>query len=121
MPPKCELFVVRDDQGPILYAPLRHLSARLNESAVAAVGRRLNGSVLSEGTLTAKDLHIRVPNGGFNQQYNSQEMKLGGTTGAGAIVAAGDIDIAAKIIVIIKYLSRDDKVKKLNVCMFIMI
>ena len=48
MPPKCELFVVRDDQGPILYAPLRHLSARLNESAVAAVGRRLNGSVLSE-------------------------------------------------------------------------
>ena len=48
MPPKCELFVVRDGQGPILYAPLRHLSARLNESAVAAVGRRLNGSVLSE-------------------------------------------------------------------------
>ena len=48
MQPKCELFVVRDDEGPILYAPLRHLSARLNESAVAAVGRRLEGCDLSE-------------------------------------------------------------------------
>lgn len=48
MPSACELFVVRDEKGPILYAPLRRLSARLNESAVAAVSRRLYGKPLSE-------------------------------------------------------------------------
>jgi hypothetical protein len=31
-----ELFVLRDEQGPILYAPLASLIARANESAVAA-------------------------------------------------------------------------------------
>lgn len=36
-----ELFLLRDGRGPILYAPLRHLSARINEGAVAAVSRRL--------------------------------------------------------------------------------
>ena len=40
--------MVRDEKGPILYAPLKHLSARLNESAIAAVSRRLYGKPLSE-------------------------------------------------------------------------
>ena len=31
-----ELFVLRDERGPILYAPLGHLVARANEPAVAA-------------------------------------------------------------------------------------
>ena len=48
MPSACELFVLRDETGPILYAPLTHLSARINESAVAAVSRRLYGKPLSE-------------------------------------------------------------------------
>ena len=48
MPSACELFVLRDETGPILYAPLAHLSARINESAVAAVSRRLYGKPLSE-------------------------------------------------------------------------
>ena len=43
MPHACELFVLRDETGPILYAPLVNLSARINESAVAAVSRRLYG------------------------------------------------------------------------------
>ena len=34
--PAPELFVLRDDQGPILYAPLGHLMARANEPAVSA-------------------------------------------------------------------------------------
>ena len=48
MPSKCEVFVLRDEEGPILYAPLRRFAARVNEAAVAAVGRRLNGEALSE-------------------------------------------------------------------------
>ena len=44
---KCELFVLRDEEGPILYAPLRNLSARLNEAALCAVSRRINGRELS--------------------------------------------------------------------------
>ncbi len=43
MPSSCELFVLRDETGPILYAPLARLSARVNESAVAAAARRLLG------------------------------------------------------------------------------
>ena len=31
-----ELFVLRDEQGPILYAPLGQLMARANEPAIAA-------------------------------------------------------------------------------------
>ena len=51
MPSACELFVVRDEKGPILYAPLKKLSARVNESAVAAVSRRLYGKPLTEEDL----------------------------------------------------------------------
>ena len=45
---KSELFVLRDETGPILYAPLLHLAARINESAVGAVSRRLYGKPLSD-------------------------------------------------------------------------
>ena len=47
-PAKDELFVLRDEAGPILYAPLQHLSARINEAAVGALSRRLYGKPLSE-------------------------------------------------------------------------
>ena len=43
MPLKSELFLLRDENGPILYVPLRRLSARINEAAVGTVARRLKG------------------------------------------------------------------------------
>lgn len=47
MPSSSELFVLQDEISPILYAPLKQLSARINESAVAAVSRRLYGKQMS--------------------------------------------------------------------------
>lgn len=43
---KSELFLLRDDNGPILYAPLKSLSARINDSAVNSVVRRIEGTAL---------------------------------------------------------------------------
>lgn len=43
MKPRSEIFIVRDDQGPILYAPLNDLIARINEAAVAAISRHVHG------------------------------------------------------------------------------
>lgn len=42
-----ELFIVRDEKGPILYAPLNQKLARINESAAVAVGRSLRGETLA--------------------------------------------------------------------------
>ncbi len=41
-----EVFLLRDEKSPILYAPLKNLSARVNESAVNSVLRRINGEEL---------------------------------------------------------------------------
>ena len=38
-----ELFFVRDEKGPILYAPLIGFSARVNAPCMEAVARKLNG------------------------------------------------------------------------------
>lgn len=38
-----ELFLLRDEKGPILYAPLVRFSARVNDACVEAVLRKLNG------------------------------------------------------------------------------
>lgn len=46
MPSSSELFILRDEKSPILYAPLKQLSARINESAVGAVSRKLYGKPL---------------------------------------------------------------------------
>ena len=43
---KSELFLLKDEKGPILYAPLKKLSARLNDSAVNSVSSRINGEPL---------------------------------------------------------------------------
>lgn len=56
------------------------------------------GNILSEGSMTVKDLHIKAPNGAYSQVYVNAEMKIGGNSGDGSIIAAGDIDIAAKTI-----------------------
>lgn len=42
-----DLFVLRDEQGPILYAPLNVAAARVNESGLAAVAKYLRGETLS--------------------------------------------------------------------------
>ena len=49
MPSKLELFLLRDEEGPIVFAPLRKQAARINEAAVGAVGRRLYGKEAMDG------------------------------------------------------------------------
>ncbi|MDL2319104.1 hypothetical protein LJC74_08565, partial [Eubacteriales bacterium OttesenSCG-928-A19] len=46
MNPAPELFLLRDDAGMILYAPLRGLAARINEAAAGVVGRFLLGEAI---------------------------------------------------------------------------
>ena len=73
------------------------------------------GNVISEGGITAKDLHIRVPNGGYEQQYTTDEQKVGGSEGSGAIVASGDIVIAAKIIDINGLIKSGTEIKEVDI------
>jgi len=56
------------------------------------------GSILTKGGITAKNLKISAPNGDYTQEYNTNTFNAGGNDGTGSIVAAGDIDIASKII-----------------------
>ena len=56
------------------------------------------GNVLTEAGITARDLHIRVPNGAYEQKYTNTTQQIGGSSSTGAIVAAGDITIAANTI-----------------------
>ncbi|MBR1601456.1 MAG: hypothetical protein IJ677_07750, partial [Alphaproteobacteria bacterium] len=73
------------------------------------------GNVFTQGNLTVKDLHMKVPNGAYNQLYINQEQKLGGSSGTGAIVAAGDIDIAAKTIDVNGLLQSGTELKKVEI------
>lgn len=73
------------------------------------------GDVITQGNLTVKDLHMKVPNGAYNQLYINQEQKLGGSSGIGAIVAAGDIDIAAKTIDVNGLLQSGTEIKKIEI------
>ena len=73
MPSKCELFALRDETGPILYAPLRRLSARLNDAGLSAVYNRLNGLPLSEEERAClRPLEVR----GFFEPAELPEPKL---------------------------------------------
>ena len=73
------------------------------------------GDVFTKGNLTVKDLHMKVPNGAYNQLYINQEQKLGGSSGTGAIVAAGDIDIAAKTIDVNGLLQSGTELKRVEI------
>ena len=73
------------------------------------------GNVMSEGGITAKDLHIRVPNGGYEQQYQPKEQKIGGSGGTGAVVASGDIIIAAKTIDINGLIKSGTEIKEVTI------
>lgn len=57
MKQECDIFLIRDDRGPILYAPLRDLTARINEAAVSSVARYLhNDDALPEDEAVLKTL-----------------------------------------------------------------
>lgn len=43
-----DIFLLRDTQGPILYAPLHGVAVRVNEAAVGVVGRHMEGRPLDE-------------------------------------------------------------------------
>ena len=58
---------------------------------------------------------MKVPNGAYNQLYINQEQKLGSSSGTGAIVAAGDIDIAAKTIDVNGLLQSGTELKKVKI------
>lgn len=73
------------------------------------------GNIMSEGGITAKDLHIRVPNGGYEQHYQPEEQKIGGSSGTGAIVASGDIIIAAKTIDINGLIKSGSEIKEVTI------
>lgn len=73
------------------------------------------GSILSEGNLKAKDLEIKVPNGGFNQEYASNEIEIGGSNGNGAIVATGNINIAAKTIDVNGLIQSGSEIKEISI------
>ena len=73
------------------------------------------GNVLSEGSITAKDLEIIVPNGGYTQKYNTSTSTVGGLNGDGAIIASGDINIASKIIDINGLIQSGSEIKSVTI------
>ena len=73
------------------------------------------GNILSEGSITAKDLKITVPNGGYTQQYDNSSVVAGGSSGAGAIVASGNIDIASKIIDVNGLIQSGSEIKSVTI------
>lgn len=73
------------------------------------------GDVVTQGDISVKNLHIKVPNGGYNQQYIDTEQKLGGTSGTGAIVAAGNIDISAKTIDVNGLIQSGTEIKEVEI------
>ena len=73
------------------------------------------GNILSEGSITAKDLKIAVPNGGYTQKYDNSSVVVGGSAGTGAIVASGNIDIASKIIDVNGLIQSGSEIKSVTI------
>ena len=73
------------------------------------------GNILSEGSITAKDLQISVPNGGYTKRYDSSTVQGGGNSANGAIIASGDIDIASKIIDINGLIQSGSEIKSVEI------
>lgn len=73
------------------------------------------GNILSEGSITAKDLQISVPNGGYTKRYDSSTIKGGGDSANGAIIASGDIDIASKVIDINGLIQSGSEIKSVEI------
>lgn len=56
MKQECELFVINDEQGPIVYSPLNRAAARVNDAAVRSVSRYLYGEPLNEDDVPVIDM-----------------------------------------------------------------
>ena len=69
---KPEIFVLRDAEGPILYAPLKEITARVNEGTVAAVRAYLNGEKIKpeqeEVLSILKDQGLFLPEEPFSRE-----------------------------------------------------
>ena len=73
------------------------------------------GNILSDGSITAKNLKIAVPNGGYTQNYDNSRMMIGGTSADGAIIASGDIDISSKVIDINGLIQSGSEIKSVTI------
>ena len=67
------------------------------------------GSILSEASITAKDLYIKAPNGELSQVYNPNEKNTG------SMVASGDINYAAKTININGLIQSGSEIKDIEI------
>ncbi len=73
------------------------------------------GNILSQGSITTKDLKISVPNGAYTQEYSGNTLQVGGSDGKGGIVASGDIDIASKVIDLNGLVQSGSEIKSLTI------
>ncbi|MBQ8672259.1 MAG: filamentous hemagglutinin N-terminal domain-containing protein [Alphaproteobacteria bacterium] len=67
------------------------------------------GSILSEASITAKDLYMKAPNGELSQVYEPNEKNTG------PIVAGGDINYAAKTININGLIQSGSEIKNIEI------
>ena len=74
------------------------LEGNLNNVNGDIIIRNYTGNILTNGSITARNLQISVPNGNYAQNYSNLVTNIGGTDDKGAIIAGGDIDIEAKTI-----------------------
>ncbi len=73
-----ELFVLRDEQGPILYAPLSRLMARANDSAVrVALAYASDPSTLDGMTQDEQDVVFALRDRGFFEQRAYPQHEVG--------------------------------------------
>lgn len=73
------------------------------------------GNVLSNNTITAKDLKIFVPNGDYTQSYTNSSLNIGGSNNSGAILSSGNIDISSKIINVNGLIQSGSEIKSVTI------
>ena len=73
------------------------------------------GDVIVNSGVTAKDLHIKVPNGGYEQTYTNNTQKIGGSSGTGAILASGNITIESQTIDVNGLIKSGTEIKEVEI------
>lgn len=73
------------------------------------------GDVIVNSGVTAKDLHIKVPNGGYEQVYTNNTQKIGGSSGTGAIIASGNITIESQTIDVNGLIKSGTEIKEVEI------
>ena len=73
------------------------------------------GDVIVNSGVTAKDLHIKVPNGGYEQTYTNNTQKIGGSSGTGAILASGNITIESQTIDVNGLIKSGSEIKEVEI------